>query len=583
VIVYGDQTRSVILADELARLHEECRAIEAMSPGIERHGKLCGTFILAGELAQGIADADMASSGYDETTPAQSAIMKIVSQLAYLVINSWESGFAAGVINLPAIGGQDGELPETVILRQPEGYAHYALYPESYACAARSLGLSQACVIGVRSIGTSLSAIVAAAQGAPPPLLLRPVGHPFDRQLSLSPSLAALLADQPEIPRIVVDEGPGLSGSSFGAITAWLAHAGIPEISINCLPSHDGQPGAMANPSHKGRYARIRKATFPFDQLCLTTKTPAHRMESWFTDLVGPAIAPLQDISGGAWRGARGVDAPALPAQERRKFLLHSASGTFLLKFIGLGEIGTHKLRRSQALAAQGLVPEPLGLRHGFMIEQWHADAKALPSQAAAPIEAIGRYLGIRAALFPAQQGADLPSLAAMARHNTEEALGHAAAKSLHFSTNLPVRAIHVDARLHRWEWLALPDGRLLKADALDHSTGHDLIGCQDAAWDIAGAAVEFDLTGEEVENLRRIVGGFAGIEINPVLVEDCILYYCAFQIGLWSALAPPRYSRRLMGERKTLLFRRKEAKDFNFSAAPKIEAMAGICPRAGE
>jgi hypothetical protein len=235
--------------------------------------------------------------------------------------------------------------------------------------------------------------------------------------------------------------------------------------------------------------------------------------------------------------------------RERRKYLLRTQAGVFLLKFIGLGQIGATKLQRARRLAERGLVPEPIAVRHGFMIEQWHEDAQPPSSEAAAPIEAIGRYLAARAALFPAQQGADLKTLATMARHNTQEALGDSAAQALHVNTDLPVRAIHVDARLHRWEWLSLPNGPLLKADALDHSTGHDLIGCQDVAWDIAGAAVEFDLTDAETEKLRKIISRTANIEVHPVLVADCILYYCAFQLALWSPLPPARYARRLSVE----------------------------------
>ena len=57
------------------------------------------------------------------------------------------------------------------------------------------------------------------------------------------------------------------------------------------------------------------------------------------------------------------------------------------------------------------------------------------------------------------------------------------------------VRRVETDNRLHAWEWLHTPDGRLLKTDALDHHAGHDLIGCQDITWDIAGATVELDLS----------------------------------------------------------------------------------------
>jgi hypothetical protein len=550
MIVFGDHDRSVNPADALAHLLDECHAVAAMPAGIERHGRLCGAFILAGEITQGIADSDMAALGHDEHTQAQRALTQIVMQLAASVAKSWECGFASDDFGVPDAGLDADKFPDAITLRQPEGYAFYALYPETYVLAARSLALSQARVIGVRSIGTSLSAIVACALDAPAPVTVRPVGHPFDRQLSLSAALAAQLADQPDIPRVVVDEGPGLSGSSFGAVTAWLAGAGVPEQNILCLPGHEGEPGAMARPDHKARYGRIRKATVPFERLYLWPEKPQHGLAAWFTDLVGPPLLPLQDLSGGAWRSARGLDdVPAIPMQERRKFLLRTQAGVFLLKFVGLGQIGAHKLQRAKCLAERGLVPEPIAVRHGFMIERWHEDAQPPASHGPAPIEAIGRYLATRATLFPAHQGADLATLAAMARHNTQEALGHAAAQALRFNTDLPLRAIHVDARLHRWEWLALPDGRLLKADALDHSTGHDLIGCQDVAWDIAGATVEFDLTGDEREHLRRIVARTAGIEIHPALVADCILYYCAFQLAHWSPLPPARYARRLCAE----------------------------------
>jgi hypothetical protein len=36
-------------------------------------------------------------------------------------------------------------------------------------------------VVGIRSIGTGLSTLVAAAIGAPRPFTLRPIGHPFQR------------------------------------------------------------------------------------------------------------------------------------------------------------------------------------------------------------------------------------------------------------------------------------------------------------------------------------------------------------------------------------------------------------------
>ncbi len=93
------------------------------------------------------------------------------------------------------------------------------------------------------------------------------------------------------------------------------------------------------------------------------------------------------------------------------------------------------------------------------------------------------------------------------------------------------VRRCAVDARMHAWEWLVLPSGRLIKADAVDHCSGHDLIGCQDAAWDLAGAAVELSLDGGERRALLRRFARRAGPPPLP-LFEFLHAAYLAFQLG---------------------------------------------------
>ncbi len=57
------------------------------------------------------------------------------------------------------------------------------------------------------------------------------------------------------------------------------------------------------------------------------------------------------------------------------------------------------------------------------------------------------------------------------------------------------LRPVAIDGKLHAWEWLVRLDGALIKSDAYDHHASHDLVGCQDTAWDIVGAAVELELT----------------------------------------------------------------------------------------
>jgi hypothetical protein len=90
-------------------------------------------------------------------------------------------------------------------------------------------------------------------------------------------------------------------------------------------------------------------------------------------------------------------------------------------------------------------------------------------------------------------------------------------------------RPVHVDGRLHAWEWLVTPAGDLLKIDAVDHSCGHDLVGCQDIAWDVAGAELELGLSPAETERLAQRLG------VAPGLLAIHRACYPAFQLGLWS------------------------------------------------
>lgn len=87
-----------------------------------------------------------------------------------------------------------------------------------------------------------------------------------------------------------------------------------------------------------------------------------------------------------------------------------------------------------------------------------------------------------------------------MARHNLPHLLGDWSPDVE--SLEAQVHSACIDGRMGYPEWLRLPDGVLIKADALDHHQAHDLIGAQDLAWDTAGATLELDLPSESVEAL---------------------------------------------------------------------------------
>lgn len=546
MIVYGDRTRQADPVEQAERVRAVVAHAQARSPGLSRHAALVGAFIQAGELLQGVADAELAVSGCDDRTPAQDAGMSLLLELAGSAARSWTSGFqATHAPSLEALPTVCRGAPSSITCKTAEGHAYYAVYPEAYfEAAANTAWPEPPIVIGVRSIGAGLAAMAAAGSGAGAPITVRPVGPPFSRRLALSASLSAeLRADR---FYAVTDEGPGLSGSSFGAVGDALEDAGVAPDRVTYMPSHGGAPGPMSSPRHRARWAASRRTFKDFDGLSLTAPRPEHRLASWVEDLTGPLVTPLKDLSAGAWRKERGLAAPAIPALERRKFLAQAENRSWLLKFAGLGAQGEDRLRRAAALAAHGYAPSVAGLRHGFTVERWMADARAPDfghMNRENLVERLARYIAFRAEAFPARQedGASLAQLADMARFNLAEALGPDRARyiagRLAWSAQRarPGPPVHVDGRMHAWEWLALPDNRLLKADAVDHSSQHDLIGCQDPCWDVVGAQVELGLSDAEAADLARRIGRRLNRALDPALLDVFSICYPAFQLGLWS------------------------------------------------
>jgi hypothetical protein len=541
MLVYGDRATPTTPHEMLRDITRVLRVAEDMAPGPERHDRLTEAFIAAAGLAQGVADAELEAAGCDDLTPAQEACAGLLLMLARkLTASAWSDftaigpGVAPELMSLAVL-----DLPGAISVRTPEGYAFYAVYPEAYLkAAAEHPWPATPLVVGLRSIGTGLAALVGAVTGARGIVTLRPCGPPFRRELRISDALRAALAAH-DGPFAVVDEGPGLSGSSFGATADLLESLGVPRDRIVFLPSHRGGLGPEADPGHRVRWAEAQRAVATFEDL--VAETP---LADWFADLTGPVRA-VEDLSGGAWRAAAGFAGEDLPPshapQERLKFRLHTASGRWLARFAGLGAIGAAKFQRAQALHAAGFTPEPLALRRGFLLERWEDGARGPAVSRVRLVERLAAYLAFRATAFPAPDGAGagLDSLAEMVRVNAGELLGRSADDRVAARLDAariagPLRPVHIDGRVHAWEWLVTPDDLLLKTDALDHSQAHDLIGCQDIAWDLAGARFELALDADEA---RRLNEGLiaAGVPIDPRREAFFDLAYAAFQGGAWA------------------------------------------------
>ncbi|PVE25729.1 hypothetical protein DC522_02825 [Microvirga sp. KLBC 81] len=546
MLVYGDVECVETVGERQTAIANHLREMDALPPGSERHAALVSAFIGTSELVQGLIDTDSRMRGLDALSPVHVSGMECLSLLAQAILRSWQSGFSRASLPVSFRNKLLSFDPDqTIRTKRAEGYAFYALYPESYVEAARRSGLgSNTRVIGIRSIGAGLSAIVAAAITASPAFTVRPMGHPFRREVKVDPAVTAMLTRDAAAAFAIVDEGPGLSGSSFGAVADWLEGAGVARERIHFFPSHAGPPGPQASPHHRERWSSVSRHFVSMDELLLSDESRA--LPRWVESLTGALQNGLEDISGGSWRALRYGERDWWPAaniqQERRKFLARTEDATWLVKFAGLGESGSRKYRIAQQLHHAGFTPEVAGYRHGFLVERWHGDALSLDQQ---PVERdklvrqIGAYLGFRARHFPAEphQGSSLAELREMAHYNTRQALGEQTASTL--DQALPrvdglsrhVRRVFTDNRMQPWEWLVIGD-QLIKTDALDHCATHDLVGCQDITWDIAGAAVEFSLSAQDIDLLCTIVEEESGHPVSPALHSFLVPCYLAFQIG---------------------------------------------------
>jgi hypothetical protein len=536
--VYGDRSRRLRPHAALRTLTATLREAESSAPGIARHERLTDAFLQASALAQGIADAEFAVRGCDDLSTTQDAAVALLTALGRKLATSAWSGFSnlGPPTSAELMALAVSPLPEEVEVSTPEGYAFYAVFPEAYLkAAAEAPWAGPPFVIGIRSIGVGLAPLVAAVTNAAGVATVRPRGHPFHREVRVSQALRAKLAGHSG-PFAIVDEGPGLSGSSFAAVADLLEALGVAPERMVFLPSHENGPGPEARPEHRVRWAKASKRAATME--ILLADEP---LAGWFEDLTGP-ITAIEDLSGGAWTVGRSDAPSAHAALERRKFRLRTESGVWLAKFAGLGALGEAKNGRARTLARAGACPEPLALRRGFLLERWIVGAPGPAGDRAAIIEHVGRYLGLRAVAFPAQEhdGASLEDLAVMARTNIAE-LGLDPACVPAPPKQTAARAVHVDGRLHRWEWLTTADGRLIKTDALDHSAAHDLVGCQDVAWDVAGARLELGLDAAEAEQLCAAVASVCDRPVDPPLLAFYDIAYPAFQAGLWTQAGDER------------------------------------------
>lgn len=437
---------------------------------------------------------------------------------------------------LDRLAGAD--LPPSLLVKAPEGYAHYGLDPAAYADAAhryvRDVGAAaarRALVVGVRTIGTSLSAVVPAVCGTERSVTVRPRGSTGARHIradgSLMTRMRSLLDGAGDV--LVVDEGPDATGETVECVTAWLRSIGVPPDRIVLMVSADSAMPLAPEP-RRNWFRQTRKFL------------PPHSDDRPATIAARLGLSTPEALGAGRWRTVvRGAASfPACVGFERAKYRARDSAGRYWqIRYAGLGRWLEELCARADRLAAAGLGMPVRAASAGFIVAPW-VDGRPLHRGCApdrALLRSLERYLVGRAGRFPTGEPVWIGLFLEMLLENAAAALGPDSPALTVWARRLealPCReAVIPDARLRPFEWLRTPHG-YVKVDALDHGDGFRFPGPTDAAWDLAGAAVEFELDPATLHLLVRRcarAGGESWRELAAA-VEAYMPVYAACSYG---------------------------------------------------
>jgi hypothetical protein len=546
MIVYRDQRVRTDPRRLLARLRTSINRAIATDGSSQSAAEV---LIQTGTLESAVVDAIFPDA--DGIDPVAESLRAASLTAGHALSCNWtgRSGEAkAWWVRLSLLLGhlEQQRLPISIETRIPEGFAYYGLYPEMYLDAARRcyqfLGQFKAVCLGLRSIGTSLSAVVAAVLEElgcqVRSFTLRPRGHPFSRYSALRPELEAALRAEPQAHFLVIDEGPGISGSSLGGTASMLEQLGIQDDHVILFPSHSADLSRLRSSTAREHWPRHRQFMTPFEELWLESGRLAREL---------PA-GQLKDYSGGQWRADLYRHPkrypPAHTQHERRKFLLRphrsDQAAAKLLSFVGLGDLAEPTLRRAERLAGAGYTPVPELVVHGFLVRPFIPGRPLSWDQVDTRLlEAIAGYLAHLSLHHAAEPSIPSALLGEMIRENVRQGLGEAWLLPLEGripTEEVAVRSVELDGRMQSHEWICTASG-YLKVDAFDHYHDHFIPGCQDIAWDLAAASLELRLEPEARRHLVERYRSLSGDRSVESRLPFYALSYLSFRLG-YSALA---------------------------------------------
>lgn len=570
MIVYGDAQRQTTLNSLLSELYERLAwLLEAAAPDADR---LRSLLILAGQIEQAAEDVSEASTVFDADQRA--AIRSLTEHAAAAFCADWlgeadavypalNNLLACWMTTYHLLENSSAESNALLTVKLPESYAFYTFYPEQSAMAGlrwladhAQARPRHAIVIGVRSIGTSLAAVITTiiTRGGwqVQRLSVRPTGHPFNRQVQLD-RMAFGVVDQ-TVWGIVTDEGPGWSGSSMAAAAEALTRIGVARPQISLFTSHDGLPHGTSAEWVRAWWGSAPRYCTPLGLVRFGGRS--------LEDMLGAATAGLcdadavvvqiDDLSGGLWRQAVYTQPeqwpPAYALFERTKYRITLRSGRRILwKFAGLSAREAEaQLQQLTQRAESGYGTAPLSLSSSFIATEWIDSEPLVCADANAElITQLGRYITLSTGLplSAEEQNAAVERLVEMLYWNVWESLGEPTAERVKAWSALIRPALigtprtYGDGHLAPHEWRRVGE-RLIKLDGVGHDMDHTVVGRQAAAWDIAAAYAEWALTDVQQAALLTAYQAAGGEPITQDMLTFYRLAYLAFRVGLGTLCA---------------------------------------------
>jgi hypothetical protein len=487
----------------------------------------CGALIRAGMLESALADGG---------SPAAAKSAALTDALSADLFSDNAKRIADLAQDLDRV-----PIPDTLVISPPEGFSYYAVHPLDFATAAQRLLTpgEPAAIIGIRSIGVTLSAVVAAslrAQGSPAErITVRPVGHPYDRTTHFTAAHTAWIRQHLErnASFLVVDEGPGRSGSTFLSVGEALVRTGVLIERITFLGSHEADAQLLCTRDAGQRWPIFRFRAAP-------------RADRQFENCTF--------LGAGEWRKVfieRAAEwPPSWPQMERLKFL--SGDGRDFFKFEGLSPVADSVRARAEVLASAGFACAPQDAGHGFSCYPVVKGRAMSTTDVCEPaLERIARYCAFRCSSFRETDEAPA-ALEQMLRFNLAR----------EFQVDLPVdlssrceNVIVADGRMQPHEWIHSASGQLLKTDAVSHGDDHFFPGPTDIAWDLAGAGVEWELSPPALEFLltrfRQFTGDDAARRLPVFLLAYTVFRLAWCEMALTSVRHPAEVERLCSASQK--------------------------------